>query len=292
MDSFSVVITTKNRDFYLKRALASIVNNSIQPNEVIVVNDGGSVPLINEFSPFLNVRVINNSESMGANYCRNLGITSTVTNNIFLLDDDDVFRPESFKSRLDIASKHTNYGLVFTGANVCLSSNLDKCIRRILPLNKPNPYLSLVTTGNFIGSTSRVLLNKSAFINVGLFDEELEALQDYDLWIRIARQYEIFADKYCGIDYTIHTEGNQTSNSIVKYTKAVSYLSRKYSHLPANDFRKFEANLYYRLAICSSGKSYMSTVDNIFKSVSLHFSFKKLALLIPNKLLRLFKPFT
>lgn len=292
MNDFSVVITTKDREFFLLRALESIVNNSLQPIEVVVVNDAGVPPNLSRFQSTLNIKLINNETSKGANYCRNLGVDSCSTEHIFLLDDDDALSVDSFQTRLQVADEKIDYGLVFTGANIVLSSDLKSVKREVKAIPIKEPYKSLLTKGNLIGSTSRVLIRKQAFLEAGKFDEKLDALQDYDLWIRISKDFEVLNDDNQGIIYTIHTHKKQISSSLQKYRTSVSYLLNKYNYISADTYKLFKSNLFFRLAVCSSGKSYPYTFYYTLKSVLLSFGLRKFALLIPHKILSKVRLFT
>ena len=158
---FSVVITTKNRLHFLKRAINSIESNTILPDEVIIVNDGGIYIDDSIFTTKFSIVIFNIKISKGANFCRNLGIKNSSSDIIFLLDDDDFLLYNSFESRL-VGFNNNDVGISFTGIKIVSSNDLSKYLRTVIP--KINiSQCDLIKRGNLIGSTSRVAVRKSFF---------------------------------------------------------------------------------------------------------------------------------
>lgn len=289
---FSVVITTKDRLSYLERALLSILNSTKLPSEIIIVNDGGAIPTFTDVSNSgVDIVFLNFNESRGANYCRNQGIIKANNDKVFLLDDDDSVTSSSFESRMKVTEKNKNFGIVFTGINIILSSNLEKVVRVVPPKDSYDYYKSLFINGNVIGSTSRVLLSKKAFQNVGMFDENLKSLQDYELWLRIAEIFSVHHDNSIGVNYTVHDTGTQISSSYTKYIESADYIKNKYSTVNYKLYNKMVSNLYLRVAISAAHSSVTTKIKYILKSNEYSVNFKSLALLLPYKFLKKIRPF-
>ncbi|MCG5282391.1 MULTISPECIES: glycosyltransferase family 2 protein [Providencia] len=287
--NFSVVITTKNRDFFLKRAINSIKLSTIKPTEIIIVNDGGTPPVVEKN---LNIIVINNKYSHGANYSRNLGVQNTCCDFVFFLDDDDSVLPISFESRLKIMLKNNEIGMVFTGVHLVKDSNLEESARIVYPHNSSNYYNDLISKGNVIGSTSRVLVRKKYFDLAGGFDEKLKAYQDYDLWIRMSKICDIKSDNSATILYTVHTSNNQVSFDYKKYIHAGKYLISKYSYHVKKNGMSFKSNIYLRIALSASKSSFMTKIKYSFMSFYYRPNIKSIILiLIPSRILRKIKLF-
>lgn len=289
--SFSVVITTKDRQFYLERALSSILESSILPSDIIVINDGGSVPSFTNPRGDVVITYVNHHRSFGANFCRNKGICLAQNDHVFLLDDDDYLEQDSFKSRLSVIESKTDYGLVFTGISVVLSDNLEKIVRTVKPKGSNQYYKDLLSKGNIIGSTSRVLINRNAFKDVGMFDENLKSLQDYELWLRIASRYAVYHDNKCGVRYTIHKGSSQISSAYDKYISSAEYIKEKYRNIGFYYHRRLVSSLYLRVAISAAHSSPEKKLRYIFKSLANFPSMKAFALLFPYRILQMARPF-
>ena len=268
---FSVVITTKNRIEFLIRAVNSITNNTITPSEIIIVNDGGCHIPRNALPRDIEIIIINNDYSKGANYCRNLGIQKSTNDIVFLLDDDDALSEISFESRLKGFSDE-RVGISYTGIRIVSDDDLEQ-VKRVVHGSSDNiDTRDLFKCGNLIGSTSRVAVRKSYFMEAGMFDEDLQCLQDYDLWIRMASISDVYYDSNTTVLYTVHRTNAQISKNPDKYILASSYLLRKYKDLygPLGLESIFKSNLYLRVAISSSN----SSVSRKMKYSLLSFYFK------------------
>lgn len=254
---FSVVITTKDRINYLLRAVHSVMDNSILPSEIIVINDGGAQitdDLFNIYS--IPIRVFNNKISKGANYSRNFGIKESKSDIVFLLDDDDALLKNSFETRL-IGFKNPKVGISFTGIKIVRDNNLEEVKRTLTTSTLPPTYYTLLKYGNLIGSTSRVAIRKSYFNHVNGFDESLSCLQDYDLWIRLSQISDTYFDHNATVLYTIHsTKSNkkQISHNYNNYINASLYLLNKYNDELRNQklTSSFKSNLYLRVSLSAS----------------------------------------
>ncbi|HID8776000.1 TPA: glycosyltransferase [Enterobacter hormaechei] len=286
---FTVVITTKDRKSYLVRAVQSIINSSLFPYDIVIINDGGSA-ISEKDLPLTSIKyiIINNEVSKGANYSRNLGIKKAQTKLIFLLDDDDAFYPHTFKKRLDLIHKNPDVGIVFTGIDIVSSNNLMKVSRQVKCKLNFVTQSDLLKSGNLVGSTSRVLIRKEIFERAGCFDENLKCLQDYDLWIRMASLAKVLNDHDHGVLYTVHEDGKQISSNYRRYLEAGNYLLNKYSqYLNGELKRAFKANVYLRVAISASSNSEVDKIKYGFLSLVNTFSFKAVVLcLVPGKLIK------
>ncbi|HIF9411584.1 TPA: glycosyltransferase family 2 protein [Photobacterium damselae] len=292
----SIIITTKNRNSYLKRALASVFSSTIFNEvstsikcEVIVVNDGGSIE--NDIRQ-KNVIFIDNKISLGGNAARNQGIKASSGDIIFFLDDDDAYTPESIFERFKLFD-NPDVVLAFTGINFVSSNNLNLVLRKRLPYTQYITSEKLLAKGNLIGSTSCVAVRRSAIFEAGLFDENVVAMQDYELWIRIAELGEISHDNQCNLLYTIHVENNQLSSKYDRYLDAGLYIYNKNKNKLCEYklTNKFLSNIYLRVAISSSGKSEMIKVRYAIKSIVNYPNIKALLLLFPTCIIKKFKDF-
>ncbi|MTC45747.1 glycosyltransferase [Providencia sp. wls1922] len=297
----SIVITTKDRRDFLCRALKSIISSTVIPKNIVVVNDGESIEkdfLYPEIPSGIELILINNEYSKGANASRNIGINLCPTDIVFLLDDDDALTKTSIEDRFTIMNKSPDTVLTFTGVNFVYSDNLDCIIRSSLPYNLSTDNCSSTETlfkkGNIIGSTSRVCIRKNAFLQAGQFDESLNCLQDYDLWIRMSKLGKLANDKKTNILYTIHKDGQQISSQYQKYLETGLTIYKKYqiniSNL--NLKKQFLSQIYLRVAIIASKISAHDKIKYCLLSLSNKINFRALLLLIlPSVIIKRIHPY-
>ena len=218
--NFSVVITTKDRVGFLKRAVMSIFVAGDRLTEIIIVNDGGE-RIENDFFSGYNtakINVINNLTSLGGNKARNQGVLAASGDIIFFLDDDDAYTADTISEKLRLFESDSQLALVYTGVQFVMSDNLDMVVRTKQPFADNELSLKhLLARGNLIGPTSCAAVRKSAFIAAGMFDEKLGAMQDYELWLRMIQHGKVMSDGGLNLIYTIHSSGAQISSKYEKY---------------------------------------------------------------------------
>ena len=282
----SVIITTKDRVSFLKRAVSSVLANSLLPDEIIIVNDGGIIIEHNLFNgnSSVKINIINNEKSLGGNKARNQGIKYSNGEVLFFLDDDDAFTVETIERRYKKFESDSNIGLVYTGKSFVYDSNLQDIYKSVYPsLSGWGCGKLLLAKGNFIGSTSCVGVRKKFAESAGLFDEKLIALQDYDFWIRISKISKIEHDSNIGLIYTVHKNGTQISGDFNKYIVAGDYLTCKYKKELDNYklTRRFTAMRYLRVSIAATKSSSYFRIKFAIKSFVLHPNIKSLFQIMP-----------
>lgn len=118
MSTVSVIIPTQNRPALLEEALLSLINQTLPPAEVIVVDDGSTPAvdrdaLLAKFGPM--VRVVRNEVSRGLAYSRNRGVEAASGDYVTHLDDDDLLAPEALSVAYAALSNDPELDLVFLG---------------------------------------------------------------------------------------------------------------------------------------------------------------------------------
>jgi GT2 family glycosyltransferase len=186
----SVVIPTFNRRELVRQAVASVCAQRAAECEIIVVDDGSAdgtaEALRAEFGA--QIRLIR-TENRGVAAARNLGVASSRGELIAFLDSDDLWLPDKVAAQLAFCAEHP-------GAAICQTEEIwmrngvrvNPCAHHRKPsgdIFEPSLRLCLV-------SPSAVMLRRSLFEGVGGFDESLAVCEDYDLWLRIARNTPVW----------------------------------------------------------------------------------------------------
>lgn len=184
----SVVIPTYKRPDLLSRLLESICRQTLQPLEIIVVDDASGMNdnysiCIERFKARLpNLRLSRLNKNAGAPHARNIGIEQATQEWIALVDDDDEWLPEKLEKQWALASiADEKTGLIYTWTH---AQNTNGQIAYTSDHNIKGDARRAILTTNFIMSAS-VMVRKQAIIGAGLFDETLPSCQDWDMWTRI-----------------------------------------------------------------------------------------------------------
>lgn len=172
---FSVIIPTYGRPEFLAEAIDSVLVQTVDDLECIVVDDASPEPV--EIPVDERVRLVRRTENGGPGAARNSGIKQARGKYITFLDDDDLYAPARLEmatrglSRSPIAICWSRYQHEATGSNRRLEGNVHDTI-----LNGLTPHL---------GATA---IHREA---VELFDERLLASQDVEWWLRVTERFEV-----------------------------------------------------------------------------------------------------
>jgi GT2 family glycosyltransferase len=276
MVSVSVIIPTYNRGWIIKEAIDSVLAQTYKGYELIVVNDGSTdetAAVLNQYSGRLQVI---DQENQGVSSARNRGIASSSGELIALLDSDDLWLPEKLDRQVAFFREYpqalicqTQEIWVRNGKRVNPGKRHKKLSGKIFV-----PSLSLCLV-----SPSAVMFRKELSGMVGLFDENLPACEDYDLWLRVSSRFPVhLIDEFLIIKRGGHSDQLSRSPGLDKYrieaikkiihqgklTKdqqraAVAKLKEKcliYAAGCQKRGRLKEARDYIRLADCFMAKAY------------------------------------
>lgn len=186
--SIAVIITTKNRPIYVAEAIESVVNQTKPASSIIVVDDGSDIPIADQLAPRLAERctVIRNEKSAGVSAARNQGVKAATTEWVVFLDDDDWIDPD-FVQSIDLTIIEQSAAKIFWPSRLMVNEATGETKSRKTPAVAPNTetlstelMASLMETG-----CSGTTVHKSAFENVGGFDESLIVSEDRDLTFRL-----------------------------------------------------------------------------------------------------------
>ena len=201
----SIVIPTFNRIGSLPRALDSALNQTYQPSEIIVVDNGssdGTTKLLRERYPSIRLLI---EKKLGVSATRNKGIRHSKFQWIALLDSDDAWdKTKLEKQKNALASSQDQFRLVHTDEIWIRNGNKFNQMKKHQKFGGDifNNCLSLCCI-----SPSSVLINKNIFKEVGYFDESLPVCEDYDLWLKICSQEKIlFINQKLTLKYGGHKD--------------------------------------------------------------------------------------
>jgi glycosyltransferase involved in cell wall biosynthesis len=191
MDTITVLIITHDRHAELHRALASVFSQTQLPFEVVIVDDGSSPPVSLDglVAPQgLPLRLIRNAAPAGPAHARNLGIAAAAGAWIAFLDDDDEFKP----GKIEVASRALERlkdaaDVFYHPAEIVMVNEGVRYISRPRAPGKAAGMYRALLVRNIVGGTSMVIARKQTLIDSGAFDASLRALEDYELWLRLAR---------------------------------------------------------------------------------------------------------
>ena len=193
----TVIIPTFNRASLVVRAIRSVLGQTCQEWELIVVDDcstDGTEQAVKGFSD-KRIRYIRHDQNRRGGAARNTGLRHARGEYVAFLDSDDEWLPEKLQKDLEVfRSSDPSVGLVYTGKMIMDEQGTVLKVR--MPTKSGWVYDALLDW-DFIGSASRVTVKKQVMERVAGFDETFVNCQDYDLWLRMARVSGVACVPYC-----------------------------------------------------------------------------------------------
>jgi len=247
MPKVSVIIPTHNRAEFLHSAITSVLNQTFQDFEIIIIDDASndhSREVIANFND-ARIKVRHNQVSKGAAGARNIAIMNSNCEYIAFLDDDDEWLPEKLKIQACLLDNSPpEVGGVCTGYFTIEKSG------RIL--STVNPEMIDLSKGNPI-ATSSILLRRECFEKCGMFDESMLACSDYDMWIRMSKKFCFKIVKNTLMKYYINENG--LTFNYEKKVRSLEILLRKHENFFKKDYKGYSKQ-YFELGVfyCYNGE--------------------------------------
>jgi beta-1,4-mannosyltransferase len=186
----SVVIPVYNRATPVRRAIESVLRQTYQNFEIIVVDDASSDHSVESVRSISDPRltVICHDRNRGGSAARNTGIRASSGEYVAFLDSDDEWLPDKIQRQLAVFGRSDDrLALVYTGANRVYENQWTEIHR---PRRHDNVARALLLD-NVVGETSVGMVRRGVLNELSGFDETLPARQDVDLWLRIAERYRV-----------------------------------------------------------------------------------------------------
>jgi len=211
---------------------------------LIVVDDGSNPPVSEKVfagcPSGLSKKLLRNDSPKGANNARNRGIRAARGEWIAFLDDDDEFFPE----KIEVVSKAINkkvspVDVIYHPAHIFMVNEGVSYISKPTGFSPEDDVFRKLLIKNHIGGTPMVVVKKAALLNVGLFDEALQSLQDYELWLRLAKNNQSFHFLNSVLTRCQYiTKKKSISKSLKVNRESVKFIEKKY----ADDYRSLLNN--------------------------------------------------
>ena len=184
----SVIIPTYNRGWILAEAIDSVLAQDFKEYELIVVDDGSTDNTREILDTYGQDIVVLRQVNKGVSAARNRGIAEAGGALVTFLDSDDLWLSRKLSRQVEFFNLNPD---------ALLNQTEEIWIRNGVRVNpkerhrKPSGMIFERSLGLCLVSPSAVMIQKTLFDAVGVFDENLPACEDYDLWLRISCRYPV-----------------------------------------------------------------------------------------------------
>ena len=245
----SVIVPVYNREKYVSLTLDSIIQQTYKNIEIIAVNDGSTdsslTVLKNYEANHPKIITVIDQKNQGQVKSRNTAILKSKGEFIAFLDSDDLWMPNKLEMQLPLFNEQV--GLVYSAIE-----NIDKdgivvgsvlCDESVTGDILPQ----LLIRNRMTGGT--VVVKKVALDKIGLFDEAFSAAENWDLWIRICREYEARLVNMPLVQYRIHPD-NMSSDRKLMLSAKENIVNKHCCGTPKNEkvayyYKQAKADLAY-----------------------------------------------
>jgi glycosyltransferase involved in cell wall biosynthesis len=184
----SVIIPTYNRGWIIQEAIDSVLDQDFNDYELIVVDDGSQDDTLEILENYGNAIAIVHQPNRGVSAARNRGIRVAAGRLIAFLDSDDRWLPQKLSIQVKFFAENPD-ALIHQTQEIWIRNG-----RRVNPKKRHHKFSGMIFERSLalcLVSPSAVMIEKRLFDIVGVFDEQLPACEDYDLWLRISCRYPV-----------------------------------------------------------------------------------------------------
>ncbi|HBQ97955.1 MULTISPECIES: glycosyltransferase family 2 protein [unclassified Roseofilum] len=222
----SVVIPVYNGEETIKETIQSILNQTFEDFEIVVINDGSNDSTLEIISTFKDRRLnVFSSENSGLSAARNRGITNAKGEYISFIDADDMWTEHKLEEQLKALQSNSWASVAYSWTNFVNENG--KFLRSGCRINANGDVFLQLLRINFIQSGSNLLVKTKALARVGNFDESLDAVEDWDMWLRLAESYQFVCVPLPQILYRVSSSSTSMSSQVLKMEQCILQVIEK-----------------------------------------------------------------
>jgi len=231
----SVVITVYNEEpRYLAEAIASVMAQTVPAHEIVVVEDGALRDYAAVYAAYPALRIVRQA-NQGLAAARNTGLAAAMGAFILFLDGDDRMEPRSLAINLRRLAAAPEAVMSYGAYRMVDGEGREKSVVPLHPVG-PDPYITMLE-GNCIGMHATVLYRREALLAAGGFDPSFRACEDYELYLRMARQGAILCGPEVLADYR-HHGANMSADRAMMLRTVLRVLSAQQSEVRGHPERE------------------------------------------------------
>lgn len=259
-DLVTIIIPTFNRADTIEATVNSCLDQSYLNLEIIVIDDGST----DDTHYLLEKNILNNKiiyiyqQNSGRSKARNLGLKMAKGEFIQFLDSDDLLEKNKIEKQINKIKADITIDGIY-GQTIYFKNNIDNVIKKVF-INVEKDFEMRLLQKNFI-TISSILIRKCD-IN---FDEELNAMEDWDFWIKYVQQGKKIVAYEEGITYVRIHEGNTSNNIDIVSQYTIKVLNKYLNH---------ENNSHKDIILFNLYKSYKNIKNNKQAKEYLYLCFK------------------
>jgi len=251
MPTVSVIIPSYNHEKYIGECIRSVLNQTYQDFEIVITDDGSkdkTVEIIRQFND-PRIKLLIHDKNKGTSVATNTCINNSSGKFVAILGSDDAWVPEKLEKQLEFLEQNVNVGAVFTreitvneNSNLVYQTIYSKVFDYALQNHSQAEWARFFFFfGNCLCAPSS-MIRRNIFTEIGMFDERLAGLQDFDMWIKICLRHDIHLMEDRLTLYRVHDNySNLSADSAENNTRNLfeyKQILNNYLHIKDAEFFK------------------------------------------------------
>lgn len=241
----SVIITTYNDSKFLKRSIPSIINQSLEPFEIIIIDDGSNTNEAEEisrsYSKLTHIPIIfKKKKNGGPSSARNFGIQLAKGEYILFVDADDELLLDSIEWRQKkLEELGERYASIYC-SSIHFFQNKSKLTKKVQEINGELNVCLVGRENGIPGQITSHFFQKKVLLEIKGYNEKLKFNEDFELILRIAKKWLFYGVNKVGFIQYFRNDSWSKSDPIAAFNGVENFLeiAQKNSLLPLVEVSK------------------------------------------------------
>lgn len=230
MPLVSVIIPVYNGEKTIRETLESVLNQTFQDFEVIIINDGSQDTTLEVINSIQDLRLnVFSYPNGGQGASRNRGLSHASGQYIAFLDADDLWTHDKLEKQLQALEENPEAALAYSWTHY-IDESSKFLYRGSSIIVNGDAYPQLLLT-DFLENGSNPLIRRETLLEIGNFDESLPPAEDWDLWLRIASRYHFVTVAKPQILYRI-SPTSSSSNVVKMESSCLKVIDQAFEEAP------------------------------------------------------------
>lgn len=226
LNRVSIVIPCYNHAHFLPEAIESALSQSWPHCHIVVVDDGSTDDSAEVTQRYAGVTLLR-QRNRGLAAARNAGLHASDADIVIFLDADDRLWPDAARIAVEVFTAHPLAAMVFGHCRVVNALGVP---RRTNLVRVRACYYEELLRDNSIWTPAMAAFRRSVLDIVGVFDEQNSPAADYDLYLRISRQFPVVSHDATVVDYRQHA-GNMSRDPVLMLEATMAVLRAQEPHV-------------------------------------------------------------
>jgi glycosyltransferase involved in cell wall biosynthesis len=263
----SVVIPTYNREKYLEEAIVSVINQTYNCFEILVIDDGSDKNYAELICSKYDKCTYLYKQNGGLSSARNFGIKHSKGDYIAFLDDDDYWRSDKLEKQVVVLENNIEVDCVHSSASIVDENSIES--GKVIgasnhKAHKRSGYVFWNALGVWVVKSPTPLIRKSVFADDLLFDETIKVGEDIDFYQRMFYRHKV---KYINEPLAFYREYENTARLSKQLKKYVGVEKKQFVNLKKMNIKNPISIYFITLRLAKAAQKRINLINENYNSL-------------------------